>query len=76
MTSHAPVKLLQSYEWPGISQLDPYLISCGWLTEQEFDLAHREQAPERQLAALASLQGHPGSRAANLVRAAAICDGE
>lgn len=41
---------------------------------QEFDLAHREQAPERQLAALRGLESQPGASAANLLRAAAICD--
>lgn len=43
---------------------------------QEFDLAFREQAPERQLAALRGLvECQPGTSAANLLRAAAICDG-
>ena len=42
---------------------------------QEFDLAHREQAPERQLAALRGLESQPGGGAVNLLRTAAICEG-
>ena len=42
---------------------------------QEYDLAQRQQAPERQLAALAELRKAPGDGAANLLRAAHICEG-
>ncbi len=42
---------------------------------QEFDLAGRQQAPERQLAALAELRKAPGPGAANLLRAARTCEG-
>ena len=44
-------------------------------TLQEFDLAQRQQAPERQLAALAELRKTPGPGAAYLLRAARICEG-
>ena len=46
-----------------------------FMAKQEFDLAHREQAPERQMTALCYLESQPGENAANLLRAAAICDG-
>lgn len=47
----------------------------SWARPQEFDLAQRQQAPERQLAALAELREAPGSGAANLLRAVCICEG-
>ncbi len=42
---------------------------------QEFDLAQRQQAPERQQVALAELRKTPRPGAANLLRAARICEG-
>ena len=48
-------------------------MSCASL--QEFNLAQRLQAPERQLAALAGLRTAPGPGASHLLSAVRTCEG-